>query len=180
MREKARTDNNGWSTTMIVGFLVVFAGSVGRASPAATSSGFRLDWSYSAGRFDLDLESAVPESSLVPSYLESPQRSVPRIERQADQPPVPVPLPVRRPDPQSLPLLFASDLRALLMAPAQFDRKAWRNVGLAVGLIGAVSLFDDEIHGSVRYDSRPATTTFAQRIRPLGREASLALLGGPG
>lgn len=68
------------------------------------------------------------------------------------------------------------DFAALVMSPGNLDRRGWRRLGAGVALVGVVSIFDDDIRSAIGPGGNGAPT--ASSLRPLGQEASFAILGG--
>jgi hypothetical protein len=69
------------------------------------------------------------------------------------------------------------DLKDLALSPARLTGKGWRRLAYGVAAVGVVHLFDDRIRASVLTEGGDGGRRFAQRVRPLGQEAGLALLG---
>lgn len=70
------------------------------------------------------------------------------------------------------------DLRALAVAPLEWRASEWTRVGLAAGAVLLVGKYDESIHDAADRLRTPDVERAARAIRPLGREAGLALLAG--
>ena len=69
------------------------------------------------------------------------------------------------------------DVRDLVTAPAHLSPHGWAGLAAGVAAVGVVHLFDDRLRSSVMNQNGESGRRFAERVRPLGQEGGLALLG---
>lgn len=78
----------------------------------------------------------------------------------------------------SYPGMLADDVKHVITAPARWQEREWRDMGLvALGIAGVVATIDRPVRDEMRRHA-PNDSRFLLEVERFGREYSLAVLGG--
>lgn len=75
-------------------------------------------------------------------------------------------------------LLLKENTEAVLTAPLRWELRTWRNVGIGVGVVGALMVIDDHSRDEVLRHTNGPGSRVADLVEPFGSDYSWAVLAG--